>query len=116
MTTPEGKMKRRVSALLKAYEPELYYWMPVPGGYGESTLDYVGCLHGKFFAIETKAPDKKPTPRQLQIANRMILAGADVFIVGTDEQLECLHRWLEKNHEPRSNISQAQDYRFTLPE
>jgi penicillin-binding protein-related factor A (putative recombinase) len=38
--------------------------MPVPSGYGESTLDYIGCYKARFFAIETKKPGGKLTPRQ----------------------------------------------------
>lgn len=38
--------------------------MPVPSGYGVPTLDFIGCYKGFFFAIETKAPGKEPTPRQ----------------------------------------------------
>ena len=27
-------------------------------------MDFLGCYRGRFFAIETKAPGKKPTLRQ----------------------------------------------------
>lgn len=80
-TTPEGKVKRAVSALLKEHADTTYYFMPVPGGYGESTLDYIGSNMGRFFAIETKAPGKKPTDRQKMIAGMMERSGAKVFII-----------------------------------
>lgn len=89
--TPEGKVKAKVSGLLKA-TPGLYYDMPVPGGFGASTLDYVGCYLGRFFAVETKAPGKKPTPRQNQIIARMQAAGAAVFVI--DGDLTDLENWL----------------------
>lgn len=82
-STPEGKVKAKVSGLLKA-TPGLYYTMPVPGGYGDSTLDYIGCFNGKFFAIETKKPGGEPTPRQKQIIARMKAAGAAVFVIDGD--------------------------------
>ena len=92
-TTPEGKVKQKVSALLKV-TLGLYYDMPVPGGFGGSTLDYVGCHRGEFFAIETKKPGGKPTPRQRQIISRMEAAGGRVFVI--DGDLSELKSWLER--------------------
>lgn len=89
--TPEGKVKAKVSAVLKAAD-RMYYNMPVPGGYGESTLDYVGCYCGRFFAIETKAPGQKPTDRQRMIIAMMERAGAKVFVIDGDTQE--LEGWL----------------------
>lgn len=95
-TTPEGKVKAKVSALLKA-TPGVYYYMPVPGGYGGSTLDYVACYNKLFFAIETKAPGKKPTDRQKQIIAQIKAAGGAVFVIDGDT-LE-LEKWLAVNKE-----------------
>ena len=91
-STPEGKVKRTVSSLLRA-TPDLYYFMPVPSGYGESSLDYLGCYRGKFFAIETKAPGKKPTDRQNMMISRMKAAGAAVFVIDGDTTE--LKEWIE---------------------
>ena len=52
--TPEGKVKAKVSKLLQEFEEILFYDMPVPGGYGKSTLDYVCCYRGLYFVVETK--------------------------------------------------------------
>lgn len=100
--TPEGRVKNTVKRVLKRFEEEfdceLYTNWPVPGGYGESMLDLVGCAFGKFFAIETKAPGKTITERQRQCAARMERAGAKVFIIDqTDaehEQFRQLWFWL----------------------
>ncbi len=89
--TPEGKIKRKVSQLLKS-TPHCYYHMPVPGGFGGTTLDYVGCQAGRFFAVETKAPGKKPTERQEVIIKQMRAAGAAVFVI--DGDLSDLEKWL----------------------
>lgn len=89
--TPEGKIKSKVSSLLKA-TPGLYYWMPVPSGFGDATLDYVGCYQGKFFSIETKAPGKKPTKRQEQTIATMERAGAKVFVI--DGEPTELAQWI----------------------
>jgi hypothetical protein len=92
--TPEGKVKQKVSGLLKA-TPRLYYDMPVPGGFGGSTLDYVGCHRGDFFAIETKKPGGKLTPRQRQTIARMEAAGGKVFVI--DGDLTDLETWLNRD-------------------
>lgn len=91
--TPEGKVKRKVSQILKGAE-ELYYFMPVQTGYGSPTLDYLGCSRGRAFAIETKAPGKKPTARQVAIMQEMLAAGMAVFVIdGQDHQYEALKQW-----------------------
>jgi hypothetical protein len=90
--TPEGKVKRAVSALLKKY-PDLYYEMPVPGGYGKSGLDYFGCYRGKFFSIETKAPGNKPTARQDQTIKLIEAANGVVFVI--DGDTTALKNWLD---------------------
>lgn len=79
MATPEGKVKALVNRVLSRYK--LYKYMPVPGGFGESTLDYLVCFKGRFVAIETKAPGKKPTDRQKYVMAQMQRAGAAVFVV-----------------------------------
>jgi len=75
--TPEAKVKKRVAAQLK--ELGAYYFYPVTSGYGSSGVpDIIGCYRGKFFAIECKAGNNKPTPLQqknlTQIANASGLA------------------------------------------
>lgn len=92
--TPEGKVKRRVSQILK-HASEVYYFMPVQTGYGSPTLDYLGSSRGRAFAIETKAPGKKPTVRQLAIMREMEKAGMKVFVIaGNPEEYEALRLWL----------------------
>lgn len=93
--TPEGKVKAKVSGLLKA-TPGIYYHMPVPGGFGGTTLDYIGCHRGRFFAIETKKPGGKPTDRQKQIISQIEQAGGKTFVVdGDTTELEL---WLKDHH------------------
>ena len=93
-TTPEGKVKARVKALLDAKGKNLFYWMPVQSGYGRATLDFVGSYHGQFFAIETKAPGKKPTARQQLIIKEMEEAGGQVFTIWDTDGLRDLEVWL----------------------
>lgn len=95
MATPEHKVKRVVTKALKQYD--LYYEMPVPSGYGKSGLDYHGCINGKYFAIETKAPGGKLTPRQKLCVRQITQSGGKVFII---DDVECealteLKEWLQ---------------------
>jgi hypothetical protein len=92
--TPEGKVKRHVSQLLKRAD-SCYYFMPVQTGYGSPTLDYLGTHRGRGFAIETKAPGKKPTIRQSAIIKEMERAEMKVFVIdGQPAQYEELRLWL----------------------
>lgn len=80
MPTPESKVKLQVKKLLKEFH--CYQFWPVQTGYGAATLDCIGCFGGRFFSIETKAPGKKPTPRQeLTMADINAARGA-VFVIG----------------------------------
>ena len=92
--TPEGKVKRYVTNILKRADA-VYYFMPVQTGYGSPTLDYLGSSRGRSFAIETKAPGKKPTLRQLAIIREMEMAEMKVFVIdGQPAQYEELRLWL----------------------
>jgi len=85
--TPEGKVKDKVKALLKKHGA--YQFWPVQMGYGAPCLDCIGWHQGRGFAVETKAPGKKPTKRQLATAKEMLAAGAPVFIIDGVES----HGW-----------------------
>ncbi len=90
--TPEGKVKAKVTALLKGLDA-VYYHMPVPGGFGGTTLDYIGCYRGRFFGIETKKPGAKPTDRQKQIIASIERAGGVAFVIDGDTQE--LEEWIK---------------------
>lgn len=86
MMTPEGRVKKYVTAFL---QHQLYCWwtMPVPSGLGQSTLDYVGVSYGRMFMIETKAPGKQLTPRQRYTKECAEAAGAKVFVVDNTDRV-----------------------------
>lgn len=97
--TPENKVKKMVRAVLAEFSSPIsvkhqysdvtfqvtmlkQFW-PVPSGYGASDLDCIVCYYGVYIAIETKAPGKKPTPRQgLTIAETMGAGGRCLSIDG----------------------------------
>ena len=85
--TPEGKIKRAISRVLDKFKGT-YIFMPVPGGYGPSSLDYLLCANGHFIAIEAKAPGKKPTPRQKFIIRQITQAGGTVFVIDDERSPE----------------------------
>lgn len=90
--TPEGKVKARVKALLK--EHGAYWHMPVQNGMGAPSLDIIGCHRGRYFAVETKAGNKKPTPRQALTMSQIEKAGGFALLVNDVEGIEELANWL----------------------
>lgn len=91
----ERSIKRKIRAVLNKYRNHgIYVYMPVPGGYGESSLDYLGFLYGHGFAVEAKRPGGKPTARQEGIIERIRESGAVVFVVSDDNSLAMLDDWL----------------------
>lgn len=78
--TPEAKVKKRVRKVLE--EMDAYYVMPVTGGYGNSGApDFLVCHKGKFFGIECKAGDNKPTALQFKNLHRIQECGGVALVV-----------------------------------
>jgi hypothetical protein len=96
--TPEGKVKQKIKTVLETYREQgvLYYHMDVPVGYGKSTLDYLGFLLGFGFAIEAKAPGKKPSERQLGIIEDIEKSGARVFVIDGVPSLTIFNDWCQE--------------------
>ena len=65
MVTPERAVKVKVKAILES--EGVYYFMPPANGYGRAGVpDFIACVNGLFFAIETKANGGKPTALQVR--------------------------------------------------
>ncbi len=73
MLTQEAYLKQQIKSWLK--DRGAYFYMAVPHGYGRQTIDFLCCWEGRFLGIETKAPGKKPTPRQMVCLNEIKAAG-----------------------------------------
>jgi len=86
--TPEGAVKARVKKVLAQYGEELDAFWPVQNGMGTPALDCIVCYRGHHIEIETKAPGKKPTPRQEITIAKKEKAGAKVFVI--DGEAGCL--------------------------
>jgi hypothetical protein len=80
MSTPESKVKTKVRKILD--DLGAYYFFPATGGYGKSGVpDIVGCYQGRFFGIECKAGDNKPTALQMKNLDLIAEKGGVAYIV-----------------------------------
>lgn len=98
--TPEGIVKDAVKKTIKEFEKrhgvKVYTFWPVQMGFGAATLDMLGCVNGRAFAVETKAPGKRPTERQKLCIDDMESAGMTVFVIDNeDSAVGGLTLWLE---------------------
>ena len=88
-TTPESKVKKLVTARLKALGA--YYFYPVTGGFGRSGVpDIVCCLRGRFVGIECKAGKGKVTALQQRNLDLIAKAGGIATVINEnniDEEL-----------------------------
>jgi hypothetical protein len=88
-TTPEGKVKNAVRALLK--QEGIWFYQPVQNGMGVVGIpDFICCHHGRFLAIETKAPGKRNnlTPNQRRVLDQIAKHGGDSIVVDNIDDLK----------------------------
>lgn len=87
--TPEGRVKRDVKEYLAGRG--MWWTMPMGTGFGKSGVpDFLVCAHGKFVAIEVKAPGRlKNTTAMQKLQIAAINASGGVAVVIDDvKQLE----------------------------
>lgn len=104
--TPEGKTKNLVKDVLKAHGA--YWHCPVQNGMGAPSLDFICCFNGRYFAVETKAPGKKPTLRQEITISEIEKAGGKVFVI--DGDCSELEQWLSEISEPSVKAKQEKGF------
>jgi hypothetical protein len=96
--TPEGKVKKRVKAILD--ELQVYNFSPMQNGMGRAGIpDIIACHGGKFIGIECKAGDNKPTALQERELNRILNAGGEAYVIN-EENIEQLREeliWMNKH-------------------
>lgn len=79
-TTPEGKVKNIIKAVLKS--KGIYYAMPIGTGYGNSGVpDFLCCVGGRFVGIEAKANGGKTTALQEKNLQEIQNSGGISFII-----------------------------------
>ena len=92
--TPEAKVKSNVTGILKSHGA--YFFYPFSGGFGVSGVpDIVGCINGKFFAIECKAGRGKPTALQLHHINMIRNTGGYPIVVN-EENIGDVHTLMDQ--------------------
>jgi hypothetical protein len=93
-TTPEKKVKDNVRKQLDVRK--VFYFLPATHGFGASGIaDIVGCYLGKFFAIECKAGDNRPTALQIKNLARVSSAGGYSLVVN-EKNLEDVSWMLDR--------------------
>lgn len=96
MTTPEGKIKRKVSALLK--DMKVWYFYPAANGMGKAGIpDIIAIVGGWFVGIECKADHtRKPTALQMKCAEDIRAAGGHWVLVYDEDTIDLLAVELSK--------------------
>ena len=84
MMTQEARIKKKVREYLKSIG--CYRFSPVQMGMGQTTLDELCCVQGRFVGIEVKAEGKLPTPRQ-QLTMKEIQRAGGVAIWGDSYEI-----------------------------
>jgi hypothetical protein len=106
MTTPEGRIKNLIKALLLKYNIQSatkagnfpldasgWWFSPSQNGLGVAGIpDFIGHYRGEFFALEAKAPGKKPTGFQEHQIKAISSSAGAVFVV--DGDLTTFEGWL----------------------
>jgi hypothetical protein len=92
--TPEGKVKRKVTELLKKYE--VWYFFPANNGFGKSGIpDIIAIVNGTFVGIEVKSATGKPTELQKLCGQQIQEAGGTWMIVKDEDTLATLKAVLD---------------------
>lgn len=94
--TPEGKVKRKITAALK--ELGVWYFFPVANIYARGGIpDIIAIVNGLFVGIEVKANAKrKPTDLQIKTGEEIQQAGGYWKLVYDDESLQSLLRLINE--------------------
>lgn len=92
--TPEGKVKKKLTEMLKKHK--VWYFYPAANGMGRAGIpDIIACAHGQFIGIECKADEtKKPTALQLSCASAIVTAGGHWFLVYDEYTIAQVERWI----------------------
>ena len=98
--TPEAKVKKRVKEILT--DLNAYYVMPVTGGYGNSGApDFIICIAGLFYGIETKANGGRATALQLKNHDDIRKAGGIALVID-ESNVDSLRKELLSHEQVRS--------------
>lgn len=91
--TPEGKVKAEIRKIFE--DRDVYYVMPVTGGYGRSGVpDFIACYNGRFIAVEAKSKHTKHGVTSLQRQNLKAIenAGGTALVIDEDSYDDLIDR------------------------
>lgn len=91
----EKRVKDVVRSILRSHG--VYYFMPPANGFGRSGVpDFVGCVRGRFFGVECKAPSRSGNVSSLQAmeGKEIIKRGGMWMVVYDDESAYKLEEWI----------------------
>ena len=94
-TTPEGRIKRKLSKMLK--DKGIWYFYPASNGFGRAGIpDLIAIVSGQFVGLECKAdPSKKPTALQIKCGQDIEKAGGTWFLVNSDEMIDNVAEFID---------------------
>jgi hypothetical protein len=94
--TPEGKIKKKLTDMLK--NEKVWYFLPAANGMGRAGIpDVIAIVEGQFIGIECKADaTKKPTALQMECAKQIRNAGGYWFLVYDDYSIADVQTWIQK--------------------
>jgi len=106
--TPEGKVKKKVTDMLKKYG--IYYFSPLSGGFGKSGVpDIILCVKGRFVGVECKAGGGQVTALQQAQMDKIKKAGGYACVVRDDMDVKCLELLLVRLYGVMSTKRSAYD-------
>ncbi len=91
--TPEGKIKNQLDEMLLQFGRNIFTFKPM-SEVDRGIPDFVGCINGRFFAVETKS--KKGSLKGIQELKlfQIDVAGGKTFVVRNTEDIETVFGWL----------------------
>lgn len=87
--TPEGRIKDAVKKVMRKHG--VWYFMPMQNGFGVVGIpDFICCIDGLFFTVETKAPGKREntTPNQQRVMREILEHGGYAIVADDAKQVE----------------------------
>lgn len=98
VTTPEGRIKQRLRAMLLRHK--VWFFLPGNNGFGKSGIpDFIAIVRGMFVGIEVKADRTKvPTALQYKCAKEIRAAGGVWFLVYDDETIRGVEEFICAGH------------------
>lgn len=78
----EKAVKAQVKKILDTCTHPVWWFMPPANGFGRSGIpDFVGCVKGHLFAIETKSGSNQLSAHQMREIDKLAGAQARVWVV-----------------------------------